>query len=97
LRAGLVGRAEDWKWGSLHQRTRYARDPLLADWPLPQPSDWAEYVNLPQTEAEIEAIRRCLHRGSPYSDASWTEQTAEQLGLQSTLRRRGRPRKGNTP
>jgi putative transposase len=95
LRAGLVGRAEDWKWGSLHHRARKTRDPLLADWPLPQPSDWAEYVNLPQTEAEVEAIRRCLHRGSPYGDASWTEQTAEQLGLQSTLRRRGRPRKDN--
>jgi hypothetical protein len=75
---------------------RKARDPLLADWPLPQPSDWAEYVNLPQTEAEVESIRRCLHRGSPYGDALWTEQTAEQLGLQSTLRRRGCPRKDNT-
>jgi putative transposase len=93
LWAGLVQRAEDWPWGSLHQRTRKADGPLLCDWPLPQPSDWPQYVNLPQTEAELEAIRRCLSRGSPYGNSVWTEQTAEQLGLQSTLRRRGRPSK----
>jgi len=93
LRAGLVERAEDWKWGSLYRRTRKMRGPLLADWPLPQPSDWAEYVNLPQTEAELESIRRCLRRGSPFGNAAWIEQTADQLGLQSTLRRRGRPHK----
>jgi len=91
LRAGLVQRAEDWPWGSLRQRTRKERGSLLADWPLPQPSDWTEYVNSPQTEAELEAIHRCVRRGSPYGNSVWIEQTAEQLGLQSTLRRRGRP------
>jgi putative transposase len=93
LRAGLVHCAEDWQWGSLHQRTRSADPPLLCHWPLPQPSDWVAYVNSPQTEAELEAIRRCLRRGSPYGNVPWAEQTAEQLGLQSTLRRRGRPHK----
>ena len=28
LRAGLVQRAEDWKWGSLHQRARKVRGPV---------------------------------------------------------------------
>ena len=65
---------------------------LLADWPLPRPTDWTEYVNLPQTEAEVEAIRRCLRRGSPYGGPVWTEQTAEQLGLESSPRARGRPK-----
>jgi putative transposase len=93
LRAGLVQRAEDWKWGSLHSRAPAARDALLTEWPLPEPSDWIEQVNAPQTEAELAAIRRCVRRGSPYGNAPWTEQAAEQLGLQSTLHRRGRPRK----
>ncbi len=41
LRAGLVSRAEDWPWGSLHQRFCYAPGrkpewaPLLADGPVP--------------------------------------------------------------
>jgi putative transposase len=93
LRAGLVRRAEDWQWGSLHQRSRNAHGTLLCNWPLPQPSDWTEYVNVPQTETELEAIRQCLRRGSPYGNTTWTDQTADQLGLQSTLHRRGRPHK----
>ncbi len=93
LRAGLVQRAEDWRWGSLQQRAGKTRGPLLGEWPLPEPSDWIEQVNAPQTEGELETIRRCVHRGSPYGNAAWTEQAAEQLGLQSTLRRRGRPHK----
>jgi len=93
LRAALVERAEDWRWGSLHQRAHQADGPPLCDWPLPQPPDWTKYVNAPQTEAELEAIRRCVRRGRPYGDAVWTAQTAQQLGLQSSLRRRGRPRK----
>jgi len=84
LRAGLVERAEDWPWGSLHQRARKAGGPLLGDWRLPEPSDWTEHVNTPQTEAELQAIRRPVRRGSPYGSAFWTEQTAKQLALEST-------------
>ena len=96
LRAGLVQRAEDWKWGSLCHRVRGGVGLPLSDWPLPQPHDWTEHVNAPQTEAEVEAVRRCLRRGSPYGNATWIERTAEQLGLQSTLRGRGRPAKDRT-
>jgi putative transposase len=91
LRANLVARAEDWRWGSLRRRAAGLRDPLLAEWPLPEPADWCSQVSQPQTEAELEAIRRCMHRGCPYGGAAWTERTAEQLDLQSTCRPRGRP------
>ena len=93
LRANLVERAEDWQWGSLRSRASQPRGPLLSPWPLPEPADWTEQVNAPQTESELEAIRRCVQRGRPYGNGPWTEQAAEQLGLQSTLRRRGRPSK----
>jgi hypothetical protein len=32
-------------------------------------------------------------RGAPYGAAAWQEQTAQALGLESALRRPGRPRK----
>jgi putative transposase len=93
LRAGLVPRAEDWRWGSLYRRVRGGDGLPLCEWPVPYPCEWSAEVNAPQTEAELEAIRRCVRRGSPYGKACWVEQTAEQMGLQSTLRRRGRPAK----
>jgi putative transposase len=95
LRAGLVTRAEDWRWGSLHRRLAGPRVPLLAEWPLPEPTNWCDLVNQPQTEAELDAIRHCLRRGCPYGSSAWVDQAAERLGLQPTLRPRGRPTLGS--
>ncbi len=94
LRAGLVGRAEDWRWSSLAHRLA-GRDPRdrLSEWPVCVPPDWVEYVNRPQTEAEVEAVRRAVSRGCPFGSADWQRETAAGLGLTATLRPRGRPRK----
>ena len=91
-RAGLVKHAEDWRWGSLWRRVQRAREPLLTDWPLAVPRHWVKHVNEPQTELELAALRRCVQRNSPYGGAAWTERTARELGLTSTLRPRGRPK-----
>jgi putative transposase len=93
LRAGLVERAEDWRWSSLWRRVHGAADDRrwLSAWPLPRPRDWADLVNQPQTEAELEAIRRSVRRGQPYGQKDWVKKIAQQLGLESTLRSRGRP------
>jgi hypothetical protein len=52
-----------------------------------------EHVNAPQTEAELEALRRAIHRNSPYGNPQWQQSIAKRLGLGATLRPRGRPRK----
>ena len=93
LRANLVERAEDWRWGSLWRRqcgTAVQRS-LLSEGPLSRPHDWVQRVNEPETSGELEAIRNCVVRGAPYGSASWIEKTAKRLGLESTLRPRGRP------
>lgn len=95
LRAGLVELAETWRWGSAWARRQpAARRPWLAipsDPPLPR--QWRSWVNKPQTEAEVAAIRHCIRRGSPYGDAAWGRSSVARLGLESTLRPRGRPKK----
>jgi len=95
LRAALVERAEAWRWSSLWRRTSGTAEQkqLLGDWPVAYPKDWCKLVNEPQTEAEVDAIRRCVARGQPYGGEDWVRRTAEQLGLQSTLRAPHRPKK----
>jgi putative transposase len=43
--AGLVERAEQWRWGSLWRRCHRCEEPLLTPWPLPMPKDWITIVN----------------------------------------------------
>lgn len=95
VRAGLVERAEDWVWSSAWARL-HPDDPRtlpLCDWPIPRPVDWLDRVNQALTGAEIDAVRQCTERGRPYGSGTWIEQTAKHLGLESTLRSRGRPPK----
>jgi putative transposase len=98
LRAGLVERAEAWRWSSLWRRTAASPDErqLLSDWPVVCPKQWCKIVNQPQTEAEVSAIRRCVTRGQPYGNEHWVRRTAKRLGLESTLRAPHRPKKGTT-
>jgi putative transposase len=44
LEAGLVKRAEDWPWSSLHANRR-AGPPALSRWPVPRPTLWVQMVN----------------------------------------------------
>jgi hypothetical protein len=65
----------------------------LTDWPVDAPRDWVERVNRPQTAAEVEAIAQSIRRGQPFGSPTWQARTAKRLGLESTFRPRGRPRK----
>ena len=59
---------------------------MMSDWPLPRPRKWLQYVNEPETEDELAALRRSCNRGTPYGSPEWIEKTAVKLGLESTLR-----------
>ena len=59
---------------------------------LPELPELLELVNEPQTDAKVAALRRSVKRGQPFGSADWIEQSAKQLGLESTVRSRGRPR-----
>ena len=97
LSGGLVRRAEDWRWGSLWRHVSGKPDhvPPVHDWPLTRPGNWIDYVNRRPEVLETETLRRCARHGSPYGAETWVEDMAEQLGLKSTLRPRGRPVKDN--
>jgi putative transposase len=96
VRANLVKSAEDWRWSSAWRRTQGDGElkPLLSRWPIDTPPDWPARVNQPMTDQELEAIRHCVTRGTPFGNERWSKNTAARLGLTHTLRPRGRPRKG---
>jgi putative transposase len=95
VRAGLVRRAQDWRWSSVWRRHRggdRARG-LLAPWPIPRPTDWLRRVNRAEGREVLEALRLCVRRGRPYGSEPWRLRVTAQLGLGSTFRPHGRPRK----
>jgi putative transposase len=67
VRAGLVGRAQDWPWSSAAPARGGA--PALDAGPVPRPAEWLEHVNAPQTEADVEALRECIRRRRPFGDS----------------------------
>ena len=93
LRAGLVGRAEDWPWSSLHLASSAAAPSWLDPGPAPRGQGWVEEVNAIGDDGELARLRRSVDRGTPFGSEAWATRTAESLGLESTLRARGRPRK----
>lgn len=93
LRAGLVKSAGDWLWGSLHSRTAPGGSDLLAPPPVPLSKNWPRLVNEPHSATEVAAVRASIVRGRPFGNETWTRRAATKLGLESTLRPRGRPRK----
>lgn len=93
LRAGLVRRAEAWPWSSLSWRQTGKRPELLSAWPIACPRNWLAHVNVIQGDLELTDLRRSAARGAPFGDERWRERIAKRLGLESSLRPRGRPKK----
>lgn len=62
-RAGLVGRAEEWRWSSLVLRNLPGK--LLDPLPVVLPRGWLTLVNQPQTYEELETVRLPRPRGRP--------------------------------
>jgi len=91
--ANLVTEAEDWSWGSLRYRTQRALPPFLTESPVTLQKSWVEWVNEPQTERELTAIRHSVRKGTPYGQSDWVVRTARRLDIEFTLRGPGRPRK----
>ena len=83
---------EDWLWSSAGRCGGGKRAGMLHPGPLPRSKDWLDWVNRPQSEAELAALRKCIERGTPYGNESWQHATAERLGLEASLHPRGRPR-----
>jgi putative transposase len=91
-RAGLVRQAQEWRWSSLWRREHGAIE-CLEPWPVAVPANWRDLVNGVEDGTTLVPIRAAITRGSPLGDPGWAAQAADVLGLKSTLRSPGRPKK----
>jgi putative transposase len=98
LRAGLVRRAEEWPWSSLACRLAAGKvaQRRLHPSPVVLGEEWLEAVNRSQTEGELDALRVSVARGRPFGSAGWVKGVVRRLGLEATVRARGRPQKQPT-
>jgi putative transposase len=94
LRAGLVGTAKDWPWSSCRERIGENYH-FIDQSPIDLPENWDKYINEPLGQNEIEEVRRSVNRQAPYGSLGWQKKIAREIGVESTLRSRGRPRKNN--
>ncbi|HSL05564.1 MAG TPA: hypothetical protein VK901_18720 [Nitrospiraceae bacterium] len=74
-------------WSSL--RFPHLRDPI----PIDTPSEWFQWIDQPMFDHEFTTLRRCVNQQQPFGAEEWQTTIAAALGLESTLRRRGRPLK----
>ncbi len=93
LRAGLVDDAGQWPWSSFAVRRGRKSAVALSDGPTELPSNWAKLLQADLPSSELDCMSNSLRRGTPFGSTRWTTATVGCLGLQCTVRPRGRPRK----
>lgn len=98
LRAKLVKKAQDWRWSSgwIRKNGSEKQKKILSTWPIPKPKDYESWINttLPHEESDLDDVRGAIMRGKPFGDEIWVSKKVKELGLESTLNPRGRPKKG---
>lgn len=91
VRAGLVARAEEYRWSSARAHVRNVLDPLLSNaWPPGAPRlgpEWGEWLTRGVDPQLLGALRRHTRTGYPLGSESFLATIEHKLGLK--LPRRG--------
>ena len=93
LTANIVKRAEAYRWARLYNWLGNSSPIVLTTWPIRRLPRWVARVNQALSEKEFKALRHSVTRGLPFGDEEWTAATVVRLGLESTTRPQGRPKK----
>jgi len=92
VQARLVPTAREWSWSS-HRARIGANQSTIDQLPVSLPDDWSDLVDEPLTHGELERIKTSMQRQTPFGSPPWQMRICQELGLESTLKPKGRPRK----
>ena len=88
-----VRKAQNWPWSSAGTPSKRFESVNLHPSPVKKQTNWLEWVNQPLSETELEALQTSIGRGRPFGGSQWQQRISKRLGLESSIRPRGRPRK----
>jgi len=102
VRAGMSPTAEQWRWSSAVAHCADSNlaapnlDPMLEmerwrkRWSAAQ---WREFINDPESAADVSVLRHCTHTGRPLGSQDFVEALEELTSRPLAPRKGGRPRK----
>lgn len=95
VRARLVKKVEEWRWGSAFRRLnkRNQSHKFLSASPEALPMNYRKWVNTPDKEDDLRAVRTSVQKGVPYGKEVWVLNMVKKYKMESTLRSPGRPKK----
>jgi len=93
IRAQIVQDAADWPWSSYALRQGRPSVLNLSRGPVELPADWTQWVHRDIDEKSLQTLHNSINRSCPLGEPEWMLKTAKIMGLESTLRRKGRPKK----
>jgi putative transposase len=97
VRAGLVKKPNEWRWGSAWLRIFGNEKQKLILEKLPDGlyedfGDVYKYVDLPDEQDDLKLIRNSIKKGTPFGKEKWVDKMIKSYGLESTVRNAGRQR-----
>ena len=93
VRAGLTSSSRDWVWSSHRETLGESAKGFTDEIPIVLPDEWGKFVDETVAEKELAIIRESAHRQAPFGTFLWKSMQCKQFGLESTMRKRGRPMK----
>jgi putative transposase len=93
VRTGLVNTSKEWYWSSHRETLGKRLRTVIDELPIELPKAWESSVHTMLTESELKRIRESVNRQSPYGTPNWVTTLCRELGIESTIRPRGRPKK----
>ncbi len=93
VRAGMVKRAELYRWCSAAAHCGFREDPLLAKWVPPKgPTfNWSAWLASEEAQDELESLREKTKTGRPWGSDTFIEQLESKLGRPLKPQKGGRP------